>query len=447
MPVAPVLGGEFIRSEQRIVMAATATPSPSALRVGVLTETEEGEHRVALDPGAVAKLVKAGRTVHIESGAGEAASFTDEAYTTAGATIQTRASILKHSQVIAVVRTPDDKLVAALTKDQAVVGLLNPLNRPDMIRELTKRGVTTIAFEFVPRTLSRAQSMDALSSQSSAAGYRAAIVAAYVFGRYLPMMITASGTATPAKVIVIGAGVAGLQAIATARRLGAVVTGYDIRDASRQEVESLGAKFLTSSVAKGSGAGGYARVMTDNEKATQQKELDDALADFDVIITTAKVPGHAPPELVSAATLKTLRAGSVCIDLGSSSLGGNVAGSEEGKTTVTKGGVTLVGGGELAADLPASASQMYARNVVAVLDSLAPEGEIVIDPTDEVHQGIVVGHDGEVTNPAMRKVLKLDALPDATKVSAPTADAPKADAPASNAPTSSVPDDTTKKAA
>ena len=385
----------------------------AALRIGVLTETAAGEHRVALDPTAVAKLVAAGRTVQLESGAGAAASFPDEAYIAAGAAVGTRAAILANCQVLAVVRSPNDALVAALTTGQTLLGLLDPLNHPDMIRDLTTRGVTTVAFEFVPRTISRAQSMDALSSQSSAAGYRAAIVAAHAYGRYLPMMITASGTATPAKVIVIGAGVAGLQAIATARRLGAVVTGYDVRDASRQEVESLGAKFLTSSVAKGAGVGGYARVMTDAEKATQQKELDAALADFDVIITTAKVPGHAPPELVSEATLASLRPGSVCIDLGSSALGGNVAGSVDGTTTVTAGGVTLVGGGELAADLPTSASQMYARNVIAVLDSLAPQGEIVIDPTDAVHQGIVVAHDGEVSNAAMRAVLKLDPLPDA----------------------------------
>lgn len=395
-------------------MAATTTPASSTLHVGVLTETATGEHRVALDPTAVAKLVHAGRSVDVESGAGERASFTDAAYTAAGATMSTRTAILKDCDVVAVVRSPDDQLVAALQKGQTLVGLLEPLTHPDLIRDLTQRGVTTVAFEFVPRTISRAQSMDALSSQSSAAGYRAAIVAAHAFGRYLPMMITASGTATPAKVIVIGAGVAGLQAIATTRRLGAVVTGYDIRDASRGEVESLGAKFLTSSVAKGAGAGGYARVMTDAEKATQQTELAAALVDFDVIITTAKVPGHAPPELVSAATLAGMRPGSVCVDLGSSALGGNVAGSVEGTTTVTENGVSVVGGGELASDLPASASQMYARNIVAVLDSLAPKGEVVVDPMDAVHQGIIVGHAGEVTNAAMRAVLTLDPLPAAT---------------------------------
>jgi NAD(P) transhydrogenase subunit alpha len=391
-----------------VAVPTSVTPS---LRIAVITETARGEQRVALDPAAVAKLVHAGRSVQVESGAGEKAMFSDEAYVAAGATIASRADALQDCDVVAVVRSPDEQLTAALKKGQTLIGLLDPLNSPALIRDLTERGITSVAFELVPRTLSRAQSMDALSSQSSAAGYRAAIVAAHAFGRYLPMMITASGTATPAKVIVIGAGVAGLEAIATTKRLGAVVTGYDVRDASRQEVESLGAKFLTSSVAKGGGAGGYARAMTTAEKTTQQQELDTALADFDVIITTAKVPGHAPPELVSAATLAKLRAGSVCVDLGSSPLGGNVAGSVEGTTTVTDNGVTVVGGGELAADLPVSASQMYSRNVIAVLASLAPEGSVVIDSADAVHQGIVVGYAGVVRNAAMRAVLQLDPLP------------------------------------
>jgi NAD(P) transhydrogenase subunit alpha len=410
-------------ASQAAATKAAASKPTASLTIGVLAETASGEHRVALDPTAVAKLVKAGRTVMIEAGAGVAASFDDDAYTAAGAQIASLTAILKACDVLAVVRPPDDTLAKKLRKGQTILGLLEPLTHPDLIASLTKRGITTVAFEFVPRTLSRAQSMDALSSQSSAAGYRAAIVAADAFGRYLPMMITASGTATPAKVIVIGAGVAGLQAIATTRRLGAVVTGYDIRDASRQEVESLGAKFLTSTVSAGAGVGGYARVMTDAERATQQAELAAALVNFDIIITTAKVPGHTPPELVSAATIASLRSGSVCVDLGASELGGNVAGSVEGKTTVTDGGVTVVGAGELASELPASSSQMYARNVTAVIDSLAPNDKLVIDATDAVHQVIIVGHDGEVSNPAMRKVLGLEELdppkPNASKTDAP----------------------------
>jgi len=383
----------------------------AVVTVGVLTETTPGERRVALDPSAVARLVKAERVVLVQTGAGIAASFPDAAYVAAGAMTTDRDGVLARSDVIAVVRCPDDRLVDALRDGQVLIGLLDPFNNLLTVKALTARGVTSVAFELLPRRLSRAQAMDALSSQSSAAGYRAAIVAAEAFGRYLPMMITASGTATPAKVIVIGAGVAGLQAIATTRRLGAVVTGYDVRTASRREVESLGATFLTSSVAQGASASGYANAMTAAEATTQQSELASALTSFDVIITTAKVPGRTPPVLVSADTLSRLRFGSVCVDLGSSEKGGNVAGSVVGQRILTAGGVTVIGAGELASDLPTSASQMYGRNVVSVIASLVPGDHVVVDPTDEVHRNIVVSHGGEVTNAAMRAALDLEPRP------------------------------------
>jgi len=397
---------------------SAATPQKSIdhtppLMVGVLAETAEGEHRVALDPTAVERLTKSGRDVFVESGAGGGATFEDAAYKHAGATLATRKQIIAKCTVIAVVRFPDAALTKSLRSGQLLVGLLDPFNNLDELKDLSGRGVTAVALELLPRTLSRAQSMDALSSQSSAAGYRAGIVAAAAYARYLPMMITAAGTATPAKGIVIGTGVAGLQAIATLKRLGAVVTGYDVRTASRGEVESLGAKFLTSSVAQGAADGGYARAMTDAEQKTQQAELATALVGFDIIITTAKVPGRTPPELVSAATLKSLRSGSVCVDLGASDKGGNVAGSVDGKTIVTPGGVTIIGAGELASELPASASQMYGRNILAAITALVPENLVVIDQSDEVTHNIVVSYDGTVTNAAVRKALKLDALPTA----------------------------------
>jgi NAD(P) transhydrogenase subunit alpha len=379
----------------------------TALTVGVLRETAPRERRVALDPSATALLVRAGRAVRVETGAGAAAGFPDALYAHNGADVGSRTATVAGSQVIATVRPPDGALAAQLGSHQMLIGLLDPLNELATVRALAERGVTLVAFELLPRTLSRAQGMDALSSQASAAGYRAAIVAAAAFGRYLPMMITASGTATPAKVIVIGAGVAGLQAIATTKRLGAVVTGYDVRPASRAEVESLGAQFLSPSVSDGGGAGGYARALSEQEQAEQQDELAAALVSFDVIITTAKVPGHAPPVLVSTATLRGLRPGSVCVDLGSGPWGGNIAGSVDGTTVVTSGGVTVVGAGDLAADLAASASQMYGRNVVAVLASLAPADAVVIDPTDEVHAGIVVAHSGTVINDTVRRALSL----------------------------------------
>jgi NAD(P) transhydrogenase subunit alpha len=303
--------------------------------------------------------------------------------------------------------------VSGLHHDQIVIGLVDPLNNLATVQALASAQITTVAFEMLPRTVSRAQAMDALSSQSSAAGYRAAIIAAETFGRYLSMMITASGTATPAKVIVIGTGVAGLQAIATARRLGAVVTGYDVRAASQREVESLGASFLTSSVSPQISDGGYATELSAEEKATQQDELAAALTAFDIIITTAKVPGRTPPLLVSTETLASLRWGSVCVDLGCSDQGGNVAGSVEGEHTMTDGGVTVIGAGELASGLPTSASQMYGRNVTSVIASLIPEAEIVIDVDDEIHQAIVVTHAGQVTNEAVRAALEL-AAPETT---------------------------------
>lgn len=389
------------------------------ISVGVLKESNPGERRVALDPDAAARLVSSGAHVLVERGAGLDAAFPDGLYEKAGATMQSRSEVIDASSVLAVVAAPDRATIASLRAGQMLVGLLDPLNDLDRTTDLAARGVTSVAFEMLPRTVSRAQSMDALSSQASAAGYRAAIVAASTFGRYLPMMITASGTAKPAKVIVIGTGVAGLQAIATARRLGAVVTGYDVRASSRGEVESLGAQFLTSSVAAGAGAGGYARAMTAEEQTAQQTELGDALTGFDIVITTAKVPGRTPPVLVSSETLDKMRPGSVCIDLGSSSRGGNVAGSVERSTIVTAGGVTIVGAGELAADLPTSSSQMYGRNIVAVLTSLTADGEITIDESDEVHRAIVITHGGEVTNAAVRAALQLASAASAASAKVP----------------------------
>ncbi|MDQ1562494.1 MAG: H+-translocating transhydrogenase subunit alpha [Actinomycetota bacterium] len=385
--------------------ATTRTATSRAATIGVLGETAADERRVALDPSAVAALVKSGHAVLIETGAGKGSNFFDAAYTAAGARIASRKQVIDDSDALVVVRAPAESLTSKLRAEQTIIGLLDPFNSLEQLRDLAERRVTAVAFELLPRTVSRAQSMDALSSQASAAGYRAAIVAAEAYGRYLPMMITASGTATPAKVIVMGTGVAGLQAIATTRRLGAVVTGYDVRAASRQEVESLGATFLTSTIAQGEGSGGYARALTPEERAAQQEELATALKSFDVIITTAKVPGRTPPELVSQQTIESLRPGSVCVDLGSSDRGGNVAGSVPGSRILTPGGVTIIGAGELASDLPASSSQMYGRNVVAVIASLMPDGVLAFDSDDEIHRNIVVCTGGRIVNEAVRTAL------------------------------------------
>lgn len=382
-----------------------STSTSTSLTVGVLREDEPREHRVALDPGAVTRLVTAGRHVVVETGCGTAASFPDAAYALAGATVTDRNAVLLGCEVLVSVRRPSSSVAATMRPGQMLLGLLDPLGALTEMSDLASRGVTVVAFELLPRTLSRAQGMDALSSQASAAGYRAAVVATSTFTRYLPMMITASGTSAPARVLVVGTGVAGLQAIATARRLGAVVTGYDVREASRGEVESLGARFLTSSISTAAGEGGYARALDTDEQRAQQDELSAALHGFDIIITTAQVPGRTPPVLVTTDALASLGAGSVCVDLGASALGGNVSESVDGATIVTSGGVTVVGAGSLAADLPTSASQMYGHNVTAVIDSLAPDGSVVVDPADEVHRAIVVAHQGEITSERVRSAM------------------------------------------
>lgn len=379
--------------------AFQTAPVAHPLAIGALRETADRERRVALDPETVAALIGRGLAVLIETGAGVAASFPDGAYERAGARVVPRVEVLAGSDVLAVVRTPAPALVADLRAGQVLLGLVEPLTNVAVMADLAARGVTVVAFELLPRTISRAQAMDAVSSQASTAGYRAGVLAAATFDRYFPMMITASGTARPAEVVVIGAGVAGLQAIGTSKRLGAVVTGYDVRPASRGEVESLGATFLTSSVAQGAGAGGYARAMTAEEAVQQQDELTKHLETFDVIITTAKVPGRTPPLLVTAATLAALAPGSVCIDLAATDQRGNVAGSVDGQRTLTDNGVVVFGAGNLASDLATSSSHMYARNVLAMLTSLTKDGAIVIDPADEIHAAVVVCHDGALTRP------------------------------------------------
>lgn len=399
----------------RNAATAEAGETMTSLTIGVLAETAKRERRVALDPDTVGRLVAAGRAVLVETDAGRQAGYPDTAYQKAGASVVGRAEVVANSDAVAVVRLPDQDTTARLRRGQLLLGLLDPLNAAAEMRSLAERGVTVAAFELLPRTLSRAQSMDALTSQASAAGYRAGIVAAEAFGRYFPMMITAAGTARPASALVIGTGVAGLQAIGTVKRLGAMTTGYDVRPTSRDEVESLGAQFLTSSITAGDAAGGYARALTAEEQARQQDELAEKLTTFDIVITTAKVPGRTPPVLVSTATLAKMRPGSVCVDLGASERGGNVAGSVDGERIITPNGVAVIGGGDLASELPASASQMYARNVAALLESLAKDGTVTVDPADEVHAAVVVCHDGRLTSGAVRRVLDLGPFPGEAK--------------------------------
>lgn len=376
------------------------------MKVAVLKETAPGERRVALVPEMVGRLKGAGLDVLVESGAGEAAWFDDAAYAEAGATIVSRPELVSAADIILTVTKPDDALLGALRSGQAVIGMLNPLADPALAAALAARGVTAISLDGIPRTLSKTQPMDALSSQANIAGYKAALVAASTFGRFFPMLITAAGTARPAKVLVLGTGVAGLQAIGTAHRLGAVVSGYDVRPSSKAEVESLGATFIElTSVGPAAGEGGYARALTDDERQAQQAELIGHIARHDVVITTAQVPGRRPPLLLTEDAIKAMSAGSLVVDMGSGPLGGNVAGSVPGETIVTGNGVTVIGAANLAASMPTAASTAYARNVTSLLLHMVADGALAIDPSDDIQAGVVITHGGSVIHPATAALL------------------------------------------
>jgi H+-translocating NAD(P) transhydrogenase subunit alpha len=384
------------------------------MKVAVVKEGAPGERRVALTPDAVARLGPKGIEVLVESGAGDGAWFADSVYAEAGATVVSRDELLASADVLVMVGKPDPDLVPRLRPGQAIIGMLAPLTDPDLAATLAKAGVTAISLDGLPRTLSRAQQMDALTSQSNVAGYKAVLVAASTFGRFFPLLITAAGTAKPAKVLVLGTGVAGLQAIGTARRLGAVVTGYDIRPTSKSEVESLGATFLElKTVASAAGEGGYARELTEDERRAQQAELSGHIAAQDVVITTAQVPGRRPPLLVTEDTVKAMAAGSVIVDMAASALGGNVAGSVPGETIVTENGVTLIGAPGLPASMPTAASSAYSRNITALLQQLASEGNLAIDPQDEIQAGVVITHDGRVIHPGTAALIADTSIADA----------------------------------
>lgn len=377
-----------------------------AITIAALKEAP-AEHRVSLVPSVVKRLVKQGCQVLIEKGAGAAANFADQQYEEAGAKVVDRDAALTQANLVTVVNRPDDGTLDQLKAGQAILGLLSLAVDHDVAKQLAEKQVTALSFELLPRTVSRAQSMDALSSQSSVAGYKAALVAADHFMRYFPMMITAAGTAKPAKVLVLGTGVAGLQAIGTAKRLGAIVSGYDVRPASRGEVESLGAKFLTSSVSA-AGKGGYARQLTKEEQQQQQDELAGFIADSDIVITTARVPGKKPPMLVTAKSVEEAKPGSIFIDIAASDLGGNVAGSKPGEVVETANGAKIVGADNLPSDLATSSSEMYSKNVQAVIKALLnKEGNIEIDTTDDVMSELVATYQGEVISGRLRSQMGL----------------------------------------
>jgi NAD(P) transhydrogenase subunit alpha len=376
----------------------------SELTVGVVRQDDAGERRVALVPESVARLAALGLGTVVQEGAGAAAWFPDAEYAAAGATVLPGQAVYERADVVVCVHPPEG---APLRAGQLLLGLLQPLLQPALARRLAEAKVSAVSLDGLPRTLSRAQSMDALTSQANVAGYKAAVLAADLYGGYFPMLMTAAGTVRPASVLVLGAGVAGLQAIGTARRLGAVVTGYDVREAARADIASTGASVLDLGT-EATGEGGYARELTAEEAAGQQDAMAAAVARFDVVITTAQVPGRTPPVLVTAEALAAMRPGSVVVDLAASDLGGNVVGSAPERTLVTGAGVTVVGAGNLAAAVPRAASTAYARNVVALLSHLVADGRIVFDPADEITAGVLVTHDGEVVHPAVRELLNGD---------------------------------------
>ena len=345
-----------------------------------MRETAQGERRVALVPETVGKLTAAGFDVVVEADAGAAASFPDAAYTGAGATIGSP----WEADVVVAVRRPD---ASQLRSGQLLIAYLDPLADPDGVARLAQAGVTAFAMESIPRT-TRAQSMDALSSQATVGGYKAALLAAEHLPRFFPMLMTAAGTVTPAKVLVIGAGVAGLQAIATARRLGAVVTGFDVRPVVREQIESLGAKWLDLGVGGAEAEGGYARELTPEEMQAQQRALEERIGDFDVVITTAAVPGRAAPRIIPASAVQAMGTGSVIVDLAAET-GGNCELTVPGEV-VEREGVTIVGLTNLPSSMPYHASMLYSRNVQALLTHLAPGGELTLDWNDEITAGACV---------------------------------------------------------
>jgi len=357
------------------------------MRVAVPKETAPGERRVALVPETVSKLRDTGFEVRVERGAGTGAGFSDEDYAAAGAELADTGSLLTGADALAGVSRPSAETIGSLTEGTVVIGFLEPLTDQEGIERLRERGAVAFAMESIPR-ITRAQSMDALSSQATVAGYKAVVLAADRVPRLFPMLMTAAGTIAPVRALVIGAGVAGLQAIATARRLGAVVSAFDVRPSVAEQVQSLGATFLDLGVRAEETAGGYASELTPEQQAQQQAALEERIPDFDVVITTAAVPGRPAPKLIPASAVERMRPGSVIVDLAAET-GGNTEVTVPGEV-VEHGGVTVIGTRNLPSSMAYHASQLYSRNIGALLLHLAPEGELTLDWNDEITNGACV---------------------------------------------------------
>jgi NAD(P) transhydrogenase subunit alpha len=362
------------------------------VRVGVPKETAEGERRVALVPEVVKKLQTKEIETVVETGAGVSAAVTDAAFTDAGASVGDAWG----ADLVAKVAPPSIDEIGRLPSGGVLIGFLAPLTSPDTTKALASAGVTSFAMEAIPR-ITRAQSADALSSQATVGGYRAALIAAQELPRFFPMLTTAAGTVRPAKVLVLGAGVAGLQAIATARRLGAIVAGFDVRAAVAEQVESLGATFLDLGIGEAEGEGGYARELTEEEQRAQQKALGERTAEFDAVITTALVPGRPAPRLITAETVKNMKPGSVIVDMAGEA-GGNCELSEPGQTVV-KEGVTIAAPLGLPSTMADHASALYARNIQSLLELMVGEdGKLELDFEDEIIKGACITREGEIVH-------------------------------------------------
>ncbi len=376
------------------------------MRVAVLKETRSTENRVALVPLGVKALVKRGLTVTVQSGAGETSGISDLIYQEAGAEIAINAQdTLKDAEVVLVVNPPPSNELDLLSEGSILVGFLDPLSNSDLVSRLVELNVTGISMELVPR-ITRAQSMDALSSQATVAGYKAVLLAANHLPKFLPMFTTAAGTIRPAKALILGAGVAGLQAIATARRLGAVVEAFDVRPAVKEQVESLGASFLESEEeVTAEGEGGYAKELTEDQHHKELELIGDALSDADIVITTAQIPGREAPVLITEDMVKTMKYGSVIVDLASES-GGNCELSKAGETVLAHG-VQILGPSNLPTSIPVHSSQMYSKNIVTLISEfLGDDGELQLDFENDVVGPSTVTHGGEVRNERVQSAMQ-----------------------------------------
>jgi NAD(P) transhydrogenase subunit alpha len=400
------------------------------MKIAVPRETAEGETRVALTPQIAGQLMGDGHEVLVQSGAGEASSNTDEAYREAGATIVPDAATL-YSQADMVLRVgrPSDEEVEMLREGTILIGTLGTLARPELAQKLAKRGVTAISMDAIPR-ITRAQSMDTLSSQATVGGYKAVLIAAERLPKFFPLLTTAAGTIRPARGIVMGAGVAGLMAIGTARRLGAIVEATDVRPVVKEQVESLGGTFIEVEMteeekAQAETSGGYAREMSDDYKRRQAELIAERVKEADFIITTALIPGRPAPKLVTEEMLRTMKPGSVIVDM-AAEMGGNVEGTVPNQEVV-KHGVTLIGITNLPATMPGSATQMYAKNLQTLIKHLAKDGRIDLDFSDEITRGATITHQGKVVNEATAKALGIEvSQPEASGASEPKTDTPAA---------------------